>query len=302
MSLFMLGLPLGILLSFIIIPQIRAATGSWQAPFIYAAIPGFVLAFFMLFIREPVRGSQETYVTKTDKVDKPFKKILTIKTIWWISLSGVTVNMAAYGTNTFFSAMLQRYYLVDPLTAGKYAALVLGLTGILAMTLGAFIADWVHKRSINGRLKLGAISLLISAPLVFMALRQSPGGDMGPFIMLYAIGWGLFFMYYVSVYTAVQDVVEPRLRATAMSVYFAAQYLLGAAFGTLIIGGLSDVYAKQAMAVQGVATVTEAIRGIGLHSAMFAVPAMLLVTAIMLLLASRTYLVDIEKVRENAAM
>jgi MFS family permease len=109
-------------------------------------------------------------------------------------------------------------------------------------------------------------------------------------------------MYYVSVYTAVQDVVEPRLRATAMSIYFAAQYLLGAAFGTLIIGGLSDYFAKQAMAVQGVATMTEAIRGIGLHSAMFAVPAMLLVTGIMMLLAARTYLVDVEKVKHSAAM
>jgi MFS family permease len=302
MGLFMLGLPLGILISFIAIAKIRAVTGSWQAPFIYAAVPGFLLAVVMLFIREPVRGSQESYATKTDKVDKPFKKVLAIKTIWWISLSGVTVNMAAYGTNTFFKAMLERYYLVDSLKAGTYAAVVLGLTGLLALTLGAFVADWAHKRSINGRLRLGAFSLLLAAPLVWLALAQPPGGDMGRFLLLYATGWVLFFMYYVSVYTAVQDVVEPRLRATAMSIYFAAQYLLGAAFGTIIIGGLSDFFAKQAMAAQGLTTITEAIRGIGLHSAMFAVPVMLVVTGVTLLLASRTYLVDVEKVKHSAAM
>ena len=46
---------------------------------------------------------------------------------------------------------------------------------------------------------------------------------------------------------------------------------------------------------------TEAIRGIGLHTAMFAVPIMLLLTGVSLLFASRTYLVDIEKVKESAA-
>lgn len=313
MGFFMLGLPLGILLSFILVAKIRAmpegalhaffGVAQWQLPFILFALPGFLVALICLFVREPIRGSQESYACAThQKVDKPFRKVISIKTIWWISLSGVTVNMAAYGTNTFFKAMLERYYLIDPLKAGLMAAVVLGLTGLLAMTLGAVVADAAHKRAINGRLKLGAISVLIAAPLVFLALRQSPGGEMTKFMLLYSVGWVLFFIYYVSVYTAVQDVVEPRLRASAMAVYFAAQYLLGAAFGTLIIGGLSDYFANQAMLAQNLSAMTEAIRGIGLHSAMFTVPVMLLVTAGMLFMASKTYLVDVERVKESAAM
>ena len=121
------------------------------------------------------------------------------------------------------------------------------------------------------------------------------------FMLLYGSGWVLFYLYYVSVYTAVQDVVEPRLRASAMSVYFAAQYLLGAAFGTLIIGGLSDYFAQQALLAQNLSAMTEAIRGVGLHSAMFAVPVMLMLTGVTLLFAARTYLDDVEKVKINAA-
>ena len=311
MGLFMLGLPLGILLCFILVGKIRAmplgpihsffGVEQWQLPFIIFAIPGFLLAVVCLFIREPQRGSQETYVTSTEKVDKPFKKVLAIKTIWWISLSGITVNMAAYGTNTFFKAMLERYYLIDSYKAGLMAAAVLGLTGLIAMTLGAFVADAAQKRSVNGRLKIGAYALLIAAPLVYFALSQSPGSNMNMFMLLYGTGWVLFFMYYVSVYTAVQDVVEPRLRASAMSVYFAAQYLLGAAFGTIIIGGLSDYFAQQALLQQNLSAMTEAIRGVGLHSAMFAVPVMLLLTGVSLLFASRTYVVDVEKVKTSAS-
>ena len=311
MGLFMLGLPLGILLSFIFVSQIRAmplgplhaffGVEQWQLPFIIFALPGFLFAAIILLVREPKRGSQEAYVTSTQKVDKPFKKVLAIKTIWWISLSGVTVNMAAYGTNTFFKAMLERYYLIEPYQAGLMAATVLGLTGLVAMTLGAFVADAAQKRSTNGRIKMAAYALLIAAPLVFFALRQAPGSDMKVFMLLYGTGWVLFYLYYVSVYTAVQDVVEPRLRASAMSVYFAAQYLLGAAFGTLIIGGLSDYFAQQALLAQNLSAMTEAIRGVGLHSAMFAVPVMLMLTGVTLLFAARTYLDDVEKVKINAA-
>ena len=169
------------------------------------------------------------------------------------------------------------------------------------MTLGAFVADAAQKRSTNGRIKMAAYALLIAAPLVFFALRQAPGSDMKVFMLLYGSGWVLFYLYYVSVYTAVQDVVEPRLRASAMSVYFAAQYLLGAAFGTLIIGGLSDYFAQQALLAQNLSAMTEAIRGVGLHSAMFAVPVMLMLTGVTLLFAARTYLDDVEKVKINAA-
>ena len=33
-------------------------------------------------------------------------------------------------------------------------------------------------------------------------------------------GWMLIYVYYVTVYSAVQDVVEPGLRGTAMALYF----------------------------------------------------------------------------------
>jgi len=301
MGIFMLGLPLGVLISFIGIAKIYQMTGDWRLPFIIAAIPGFVVALLVLFIREPVRGSQETYVTKVEKVDKPFRKVMAIRTILWISLSGVTVNMAAYGMSLFFKAMMERYYMMEPLAAGKLAGLVLGLSGVVAMTLGAFFSDMVQKRIPNGRLKLGAYCLLLSGPLVFMGLMTPQGGNMGSLALLFFAGLTLFYMYYVAVYTAVQDVVEPRLRASAMAIYFAAQYLLGAAFGSLIIGSLSDMFAKSAMLKANAVEMTEVFRGVGLHDAMFSVPFMLFATAVMLWMASRTYLVDVEKVKTAAS-
>ena len=49
---------------------------------------------------------------------------------------------------------------------------------------------------------MGAYALLIAAPLVYFELSQSPGSNMNVFMLLYGTGWVLFFLYYVSVYTA----------------------------------------------------------------------------------------------------
>jgi hypothetical protein len=56
-----------------------------------------------------------------------------------------------------------------------------------------------------------------------------------------------------------------------MAVYFRAMYLCGASFGPLITGGLSDHFAREAA---GSGLVTEAARAIGLHQAMYVIPAL----------------------------
>ena len=94
-----------------------------------------------------------------------------------------------------------------------------------------------------------------------------------------AAAYGLLNMYYGLVYAALQDVVGPALRATAIAIYFVAMYLLGASFGPLITGALSDHLARAAAGSQ---PVTEVFRAIGLQQAMFVVPALSVALAIVL--------------------
>jgi len=99
------------------------------------------------------------------------------------------------------------------------------------------------------------------------------------------------------VYSAIQDVVEPGLRATAMALYFFAMYVLGGSFGTSILGMLSDHYARQAMIASGGTVMTEAFRAEGLHSAFYVVPLVSLILAVVLYAASRTVAKDMNKLQ-----
>jgi len=216
--------------------------------------------------------------------------------MWWIILSGALHNFNAYAVNGFLPAYLGRYHGLSLQTANTVSAIVLGAVGVVGLLLGGWAADWISHRRANGRILLSAISLAVSTPCVYLALVQ-PKGSLLVFMGLMGFGWMLIYVYYVTVYPAIQDVVEPGLRGTAMALYFVAMYVLGGSFGTLILGRLSDYFAKSAMTAAGASAMAEPFRAAGLHSAFYVVPIVSLVLALVLFAASRTVSADMEKLQ-----
>jgi MFS family permease len=92
-------------------------------------------------------------------------------------------------------------------------------------------------------------------------------------------------------------VVPPNLRGTAVSLYFFAMYVLGASFGSMIMGALSDYFAHQAMLTAGASEMAAAFRAAGLHSAMYVIPVLMLLCAGSLFGAATTIRGDMEKMR-----
>ena len=299
LGLFMLGLPLGLLLAFFTVGPMVEAFGNWRAPFVVAAVPGLVLAAFVFLIREPERGASEKVQSTGAVVADPIRSLLRTRTIVWVILSGITINFAAYAGNGFLVPMIQRYFGLGLTEAAVTTGFIVGVTGLVGLTAGGWIADKIYQRSERGRLVFGAGSLVVAAAATAAALAAG-AGSVTLFAWLFGLGWLAQYSYYTSVYPAIQDVVEPRLRATAIALYFAGMYLLGGAFGPVVVGGLSDLLAQRAMAAGGAVELTDAFRAEGLHDAMFLVPAALLLTAVFVFMASRTFSADAR--RMEAAM
>ena len=128
----------------------------------------------------------------------------------------------------------------------------------------------------GGRLRFAATAALLAAPLAWASIRL-PRGNAVAAIVLLMLAYGLWQMYYGPVYAAIQDIVPPELRATAMSLYFLGMYLCGGAFGPLIVGALSDRFAAAA----------GGDRAVGLHDAMYVLPVVSLALAAVLLAGAR---------------
>lgn len=300
MGVFMLGLPLGLLLAFFTVGAMVNAFGSWKAPFVIAMLPGLAIAVSFFMIDEPERGAAEIVQTSQAPIANPIRKVLAIPTMWWIILAGIAANFAAYAVNSFMVPLMQRFFGLPLERAAIATGVIVGVTGLIGLVAGGWIADRAHERSERGRLTLGFVALAIAALATWYAL--SLGADqVGLFIGLFSIGWLLQYAYYVCLYPAIQDVVEPRLRATAVAVFFAALYLLGGAFGPMVVGYFSDRSAEAAMIAAGASEMTEQFKAVGLHDALELVPISLLVTALGILLATRTFPADAKAMSESLA-
>ncbi len=300
MGVFMLGLPLGLLLAFFTVGAMVQAFGSWRAPFVIAMIPGLIIAVLVFMIREPARGAAEAHKISAVPVKNPIGKIMRIKSMWWIILAGIAANFAAYAVNSFMVPMLQRFFGLSLTSAAMSTGIIVGLTGLVGLILGGYLADKMHQRSERGRLMLGAVSLAIATVLTWYAMKLG-STEVTAFVAIFSIGWMLQYFYYICIYPAIQDVVEPRLRATAVAVFFAGLYLLGGAWGPLVVGHFSDGYANAAMLAEGATTLTEAHKAIGLHGAMILVPISLAITAIAIFLAALTFPADARSMNEAMA-
>jgi MFS family permease len=296
MGVFMLGLPAGIFLAYASSGIIYAHWG-WRAAFYIACVPGLILALLALVMREPKRGALDpgrVITAPSGSVLAPYLAVLGLPTMWWIIVSGIFHNFNMYALNSFNSAFLQRFHGLSVRDASIASSIAVGAVGAIGLLLGGYIADRMSVKRRNGRLVLSAWCMTIAAPCIFFALAQ-PKGALTAYIVLMAMGTITMYVYYATVYTAIQDVVEPRLRGTAVAIYFCCMYIFGASLGPVGTGMLSDHFARKAMTDAGATTMTEAFKAIGLHNAMYAIPLLAMMAALVLFAASRTVEKDCRK-------
>lgn len=296
LAVFMAGLPLGIFCSYVFAGAVAERFG-WRAVMFAACVPGLVMAVLALRMKEPARGATESQVGAQSAVTTtPFRDLARVRTLWWIVISGATFNFHAYATNSFNTAFLMRFHGLELGQASMVSAFSLGLVGLVGLFIGGTLGDRLRTWRPNGRLLLSAAGFLVAAPCSYFALQQSAGRVM-PYAVLIAVMTASTYIYYASVYSAIQDVVEPRLRGASVALYFFAMYLLGAAFGPVIVGTLSDRMAASAMHAAGATVMADEFRSAGLHGAMYVIPVVLTVTAIVLFAAARTVGGDMERMQ-----
>ena len=297
MSFFMMGLPIGLALSYLVSSQIAAKYG-WRQAFFVAGIPGLLCALAALFLREPARGASEIHTTVgAQKRDgSPYLLVLATPTMFWIIISGALHNFNMYALSAFQMPFLMRYHGATLTDAGRLLTL-LTLAGIPGLLLGGFAGDIARRTRSNGRLLVAALAVLLSTPFMYLALNCAPGDLLG-FGVFMAFGGGLMFVYYSTVYSTIQDVIEPSLRGTAMALYFFAMYVFGGSFGPVLTGFLSERFTRSAATAAGIVTFTkdalEPFRAAGLHSAMYLVPVLGGLLALVLFAASFTVRKDMD--------
>ncbi|MEP7345245.1 MAG: MFS transporter [Gemmatimonadaceae bacterium] len=285
-SIFMLGLPLGFGASYLVSGLIAKATGGWRPALFVAAVPGFVLGALALLLPEPKRGAADPGLAVASSSQlQAIRDVLRIRTMWWIIASGALFNLNMYALGAFNTSFLIRYHLLDIDFANRFSAMIYGVGGGVGMLLGGWLGDRVAHRADGprARMRVASLACLIAAPLFWLALQQPRGAPWNVSLLMLA-GCISMYTYYSTVYATIHDIVAPQMRGTAMAVYFLVFYLF-TAIGLMSFGRLSDGLTQRAR-LAGASAIDS--RALGLHDAMYVIPAVLLLLVVILWSGSRT--------------
>src|SRR5262249_10608049 len=274
---------------------------GWKAAFFVAGLPGLLLAVAAIFIAEPVRGGADLHVpVSAPAASLPFlavvRRVLRLPTVWWIIASGALHNFNMYALGTFLASFLKRYHSISVERAGQMSGLVYGF-GALGIFAAGWLGDRAFRRGVSGRLHVAWVGLAAAIPCLLLALAAPPGR------VWMCAAWllpacMLLYAYYGTVYATIQDIIEPSLRGTAMAICFCAMSFLGALLGPVATGWVSDYFARRAA---GPGPVTELHKAVGLHDAMYLIPALNAALVVVLFAASRTVKRDYLRCRERMA-
>src|SRR5262249_42397678 len=148
-SVFMLGLPLGLGASYLVSGLIAQYIG-WREALYVAAAPGLLLGLLALWLPEPKRPSPPlpgagSPIEPTG--ESSIRAVLRIPTMWWIIASGALLNLNMYALGSFLTSYLMRFHHLDIDHANRFSAVIYGFGGGLGMMLGGWLGDLVvHKR------------------------------------------------------------------------------------------------------------------------------------------------------------
>ncbi len=296
LAIFMLGVPIGGALSYFISGPAAQAWG-WRTAMVIASLPALVLVPALLTLKEPQRGASENQPVPeavAPAAENPVMAVLSIPTLWWIIASGVFLNFNMYAIGTFMPALLSRVHKLSLATSGTATGVTYIVGGLCGSLIAGYFGDRIIRTRANGRLVIAAALSIVGAPLAYFGVVQ-PAGNVAFTLVCLTAAYATMNTYYGLVYSSIQDIVAPTQRGLTMALYFMAMYLCGASFGPLLTGSISDRMARQAMAEAGAAQMTEAFKAIGLQQAMVIIPVLAVALALVLWLASRTFVKDVAK-------
>jgi MFS family permease len=265
-----LGTAIGVLLGGII-----ATRFGWKHAFGMVALPGLIVAVLFFFVKDyktvalsfTDKNNVKVKMNAKDKLEQFLSRPSLILTYFgFAAVVFVTTSLITW-LSTYFH--VTRDMPVDK--AGSMASAVMVLA-IVGAPLGGIITDRWRLSNLRARLLFPALTSILSALFLMIALWMTSGAIQYVFFLLMGVSVTAFIPAAAAV---TQDVIHAGMRAMSYAVAVVVQNLLGASTAPLVIGRLYDLY--------------------DIKTAMNLLPFMLILGAILFYTGSRFYVKDLEK-------
>jgi MFS family permease len=239
LTVFFVAIPAGFALGYLFGGHMAASHG-WRSAFVWAGAPGLLLALILLPFEEPKRGAMdapEEKVTNPKPGAADFLKLFT-NTKYQLVVWGYVAYTFALGAFSFWGpTFLEKMHGMTTEGSTAYFGAMIVVTGLVGTMAGGFAATVWQKHNRAGYAWVLTLSILIAAPLVYVALRTE---NLFVCKTLLAISVFLLFLSNGPVNTLILETVPIHLRSSAMALSIFMIHLFGDVWSSEIVGRLAD--------------------------------------------------------------
>lgn len=241
MSIYSTAIPVGTVIGTLAGALIGTHYG-WRSAFFILGLPGIVLAAMArMTIREPSRGMYEVqHSDRAPSYRTVLAHILGKRTFVHMGLGFLLTSIAASGAAVFNPAFMLR----APFRLHLNGVAIVQTTTSVAMMVGivasGVLSDRLSKRQPRIQMLLPASSLLFTAAFLIASFLQT---QVSLFVVLQVLAFLGLVAYIGPTFGALHNMVESRMRASAVATINLLTNLVGGGIGPLLVGWLSDHFA-----------------------------------------------------------
>ena len=243
-AIYSVGVPIGSMIGAVAGGWI-AQTFSWRIAFFVVGLPGLVLAVLAkLTLKEPTRGAIEGGLVGKDAppLGAVLRRLLGMSTVVNMAAGCILSNLAGASISVFAAPYLVRSFGLSTAHAGLLYGLVIGGAGTAGYLISGFGSDLGARKDLRWYCWAPAIGSALACPLFLLAFTRTTAN---------ATAIGYFFaaiflaIYFAPTFAVIQNVVAPRMRASASALMFLSINICGQGLGPSIMGLFSDITAKR---------------------------------------------------------
>lgn len=238
LTIFYVAIPVGSALGYLLGGAVSAHWG-WRYAFIWAGIPGVLLALVLLPFKEPERGQAELPTGESVTKPKLSDHLSLLKNPdYQLVVWGYVAYTFALGAFAFWGpTFLEKIHNLSTARADSFFGSVLVVSGLVATLLGGFTASAWRRRNPAGYAWLLSISVLLAVPVAFAAFLSS---NTALTMSLLAAAMFLLFLPTGPVNTLIIETVPVNLRASAMALSIFMIHLFGDMWSPEAVGRVAD--------------------------------------------------------------
>ncbi len=240
LALFSMGAPIGVMLG-LAAGGWLADVADWRTAMIIAGVTGAGVALLVIiFVPDAQPGSAEQIDRTT--LGASLKHLFGSRAFTWMFIAMCLIGLAGYPFLAFGAPYFIRIHGLSATQAGLYLGLIQGVLGAAGTILGGVMFDRAVVGQRHRVFFWPAIAFFIASPMALAAwFASSP-----VLALLLLVPMGLAVTFYApALYGGAHMIAGPRNEATATSLLIIGPGLVGASFGPLAVGMISDALAPR---------------------------------------------------------